>query len=335
MLLQLEPLQSHRCKRGMTRVARASRIGRLLLAVLVTLVSIGGGAATAQTLPPATPESDPLRGPVVAPAGAPSTTKSGEDSKMGGPAAIAPVARRSLVRRDFNGTMAVLETRPEIAALDAMTLNPEETSATKTLFRRRFVFISRFLADHWDVFLALRGARQSGAGREGTKEMREKFWEFRKLADPLLRPLLAEQIAPLLTDENEFQFRAMVEEYVDAFATQEGNGRAAPGGEKARAQAPARVRERVETGLLLREIARTLASMVESGREKTESLMALIQPDTPEQEAEIRAAIRRMGEARGTSLTREDRAKLMAEIQSLLTPEQRERVRRGLREGNL
>ncbi len=286
------------------------------------MLSLGHGAASAQTAPEPAPASDPLRGPAVEPAGAAGSAGSGTST---------PAARKTLVKRDFNGTMEVLDTRPEVAALELLTLSPEEAGATKALLERRAAIISRFLADHRDLFLSLQGARQSGAMRESNKETREKIWEFRKLADPLLRPALMEQIAPLLTDENKARFRTMVAEYTTALAAQEASQREGPAQRtRARDQDPQRVRERAETGLLLREIARTLRSVVESRREKTESFIALIQPDSPEQEARIREAIRRIGEAQGTSPTHEQQRQMMAEIQSLLTPEQQGRVRREL-----
>lgn len=62
-------------------------------------------------------------------------------------------------------------------------------------------------------------------------------------------------------------------------------------------------------------------------------LRALIQTDNPEQETKIRESIQRLGDGKGTSPTPEARGQIMAEIQSLLTSEQRERLRRGRQDG--
>lgn len=189
-------------------------------------------------------------------------------------------------------------------------------------------------ATHRDLFHELRGARQSGATREPNRALREKLWELHKLADPLLRPTLLEQIAPLLTDENETGVREIVNEYIADFAPHDSARRESDGQRiRARDQDPARARERSATGLLLRETARTLASFFESRREGTELLRALIQTDNPEQETKIRESIQRLGDGKGTSPTPEARGQIMAEIQSLLTSEQRERLRRGRQDG--
>jgi hypothetical protein len=61
--------------------------------------------------------------------------------------------------------------------------------------------------------------------------------------------------------------------------------------------------------------------------------MALMRPDNPEQETKIRETIHRISEGKGTSSTPETRGQIMAEIPSILTSEQRERLRRGRRDG--
>ena len=88
---------------------------------------------------------------------------------------------------------------------------------------------------------------------------------------------------------------------------------------------------RMEMNLLLREMGRSLQSLVQERKAKTEEIIKALDP-TPDQEAKIRTIIRQVGEKSGLSPKVEARGELMRQILQVLTPEQRIKARKALAE---
>jgi hypothetical protein len=244
-----------------------------------------------------------------------------DEALLAGPSVVETTPTPTLVKRDMSGNLEILDRRPEIAAVDLLGLTPQERAPIDEMLTQRAAAVSSLLRDHYPLFLKLQGARQ---GRAGPMEMAPLIQEFRPLASDLLEPPLADRITPMLPDAKRPVFRNLIDEYLaawsDNMARERSDGmgpaRATPAGGPQSGQ-------RTEIGLLLREIARTLAATVEQRREQTDALLKRVQA-TPEQEAKIRAILRGAG---GPDATEESRRDVRRRIAEVLTAEQRSLLR--------
>jgi DNA-binding MarR family transcriptional regulator len=279
------------------------------------------------------------------PAGKANAPASPDDQALAGPKVDKPSGEKSIIERNFDGSLARLEVRPEQATVDLLTLTPEQKQAVAGLFERRAKEVSKILYDHFDTFLAVQAARQGGAMRRPDNKERDelavKMRELRDAADDagLIRPPLEEQVAAALPEEQRAEFRRIVDEYMVAMEEQAqrdmgGYGQGAftrPGNPTA--DGPRRgpnVRERAEMNLLLREVARTLGAQVQERKEQTEALLKAVEA-TPEQAAKIQAILREAGEKNRGRPSPEQRAEVFRKILDVLTPEQRDLARERLR----
>lgn len=271
----------------------------LALAWATSLVIAGTGAG-AQA--PAEPPADPLRGPRVQPADA-------------GPP--------TLVERGFDGSMSLLEERPETAALKRLTLSDAERKAVDEILAQRGANVQSVLSEHTALFLELQGARQ-GNDREAIRRLMP---QFREAAAELLTPPLRERLATALTPQNAEELNRLVDDYLRQMPVQ---GARQPGqpvpeaGEAGRAPLararPDRSGQRMEINLTIREMARAVSGIVSDRCERTDAMLKAIGA-TPEQESKIHAILRD-GSGVGQP-TEEQRAQRMRRIMNELTPEQR------------
>lgn len=276
-----------------------------------------------------------------------------QENPLAGPA-VGAGETPSLVKRDFEGKLERIETRPETAAIELITLTPEQRELVNDVLRRRSADVQRVLDDNLEMFLQLQAARQGGDRQEMMTLMRD----FRVVAEPLLKPSLFNQIRDVLPQDQRAEFARLVDEYIEALAAEPdpmgGMGmqrgqRRGIGGDAARdakgepvpdpdtdtrlgdgpkegkrngppTGAPAR--RRVEMNLLIREMARDFGDMVEERREHTDELLKVIGA-TEEQEAKIRAIIRENGDTASLKPTAEQRSERFQKILKELTPEQR------------
>lgn len=278
------------------------------------------------------------------------------------PAQVNPLAgpsvdassKPTLVKRDFEGTLERIEMRPEAAAVELLTLTPDQRAPVDEVLQRRSADVQRVTTEHYELFLKLQGARQGGDRREMMTLMRD----FRVVAEPLLKPSLFTQIHDVLPEDQRAEFARLVDEYIAALAAEpdptggmgmqrgqrrgiggdaarEPMGEASPDpetdtrmgdGPKEGARngqvAGATARRRIEINLLLREMARGVGDMVEERREHTDELFKVIGA-SEEQQSKIRAIIRENGENAALMPTPEQKAERFQKILKELTPEQR------------
>jgi DNA-binding MarR family transcriptional regulator len=290
-----------------------------------------------------------------------------QGNPLAGPAVDAG-AKASLVKRDFEGKLARIETRPETAAIELITLTPEQRELVNDVLRRRSADVQRVLDDNLELFLQLQGARQGGDRQEMMTLMRD----FRVVAEPLLKPSLFNQVRDVLPQDQRGEFARLVDEYIEALAAEpdpmggmggqrgqrrgiggdaarEAKGEPVPdpdtdtrlgdGPKEGKRNGPpsgAPARRRVEMNLLIREMARDFGDMVEERREHTDEILKVIGA-TEEQEAKIRAIIRENGDKSAIKPTAEQRSERFQKILRELTPEQRRALmdwQRGQRAGS-
>jgi hypothetical protein len=265
------------------------------------------------------------------------------------PSPVEIAASRTLVRREFDGRLIRLDVRPEQAALDLLDLTPAQREATGKILAERFAACTRMATDNYELFLALQAARQggaggppgpsqagaTGAGQSGERaQLMSLVRRFREAGQHLLTPSLADTLSAALDAERARGLHQLCDEYIRALAdedtaTRSPDAQGAPGGQPR--QGPLAARVRVETNLLIREVARSFGSLVASRRDRTEELLKAIEPESPEQEAKIRATIRTMGEKGGLTPTNEQRGELIRAVMAELSPEQRRRLLAHLR----
>lgn len=235
-------------------------------------------------------------------------------------------ASPTLIERSFDGTLIELEVNPAEAALGFLDLTDEEQSATRRVLEARAAMASSIAREHLDLFLKVQAARQGGDGEATRTLMREAI----PVMAPLLRPTMAESLASELSEANAACLQRMVEEYKRAAmeSREPGSDRATQG----RASS-ARASLRYESGLVLREIARSIAATVESRRDQAEALYEAVGV-APEQREQIQAILREMGATQGLETpSPERRREIMERIFQVLSPEQRVRARAYLRAG--
>lgn len=274
-------------------------------------------------------------------------------SALAGPKVEVATTRMSLVKLDFDGRLKILDERPERAALDLLTLTEAEREATRRILQQRAIDVSDLLSQHQALFLKIQTSRQgmAGGGTRSEKpesELSAYMREFRPLADHLLNPPLLDVLSGVLTKENSKKFSQLVHEYNTAVLTERnstpregsdsGARMAGESGQQDSSKTDSRSREkgvdesrgslspmqlnRMEMNALLREMAKSLSSMVQERREKTEELIKTLDL-TPEQEAKIRKIIRGQGERGGLNPTREDQREMWRLILVELTADQR------------
>lgn len=265
---------------------------------------------------------------------------------LSGPKVAPEHAQASLVKRNLNGKLERIETRPEFAAVSLLTLTPEQRAKVDELLARRAADVSAALHDNMDLFLQIQAARQGGdmpGARPLMRQLREKV-------PTLINPPLAEQLADVLPEASRQEFTRLVTEYAQALSAEESAARSPAAGNPdsdrperrrnssraAAASSPAAA-ARYELSQLVREMARTLSSIVSERRERTDALITAVEA-TPEQQAQIEAILRQMAEqsrssdkSGATTPSPERRAQSIGQIMALLTPEQQKKLREFLR----
>ena len=167
----------------------------------------------------------------------------------------------------------------------------------------------------------------------------------------LIDPPLAQQVEKILPETSREAFTRIVSEYTQALATDEAMSRNAStsgresnrpqrreGALRSRAADGPAAAARYELIQLVREMARTLSSIVSERRERTEALIAAVEA-TPEQQVQIEAILRetaeqsRVTDKSGSSTpSPERRAESIAKIRAILSPEQQKKLRDFLRQ---
>lgn len=268
----------------------------------------------AQAPQPATPDPAPdlLRGPTV---------EEGDSSS-------------TLVKKDFAGKLERLDVRPEVAAIDVLGLSKEERAAADKVVTDRGSRISQFTLDHYDLFEKIRAARQGGGSRD---ELMPLLREARDAASEFFDPPFVDQVAAALPEAARDKYKATVADYRKALAAEPPpmDRAAAPASDDRPARRAARgaafADRRVEMELFLREMGESFRAFVTDRREHADALLKAADA-TPEQENRIRGMLREFGAEKGFKPTPEQRGELMRKILAELTPDQRAKALKALRE---
>jgi hypothetical protein len=275
-----------------------------------------------------------------------------DDDAMRGPSVKESPKPLTLVKRDMSGNLERLDARPEQAAIGLLGLSAEEKKAPEKVLTDRFTAVTKLLQEHYDLFLKLQGARQSGAK---PSEVRPLMREMHDYAQPLLDNPLEDQVEATLPEGKRAEFGRLVDEYKRVIAAEEPGGMGAgngTGGGKGRGtgegagkdemkpdapsvgKAPGNgpIPPRVEMNLLMREMGRALNAMVTERKERLAELLKAVDA-TPEQEGQITAIVRAAAEsnrAAGAGIkerTPEEKLAVWEKIMAVLTPEQRAKAR--------
>jgi hypothetical protein len=308
--------------------------------VVASLLGLMSNAALA-----ASDDADALAGPKVGDGAAQSVPLEGRSTTMD----EAPKTRPSIVHRGFHGEVTLIEDqRIEVAAVRAMPLDDAVRARVDAVLAERASQVSHAMLEHYELFLQLQSALQFGQPTGTTQERRAQRERLRSLSkqmqeaiSPLLNPPLIDRLAKELPEADATQLREIVAEYHEAAAPAMQERREQAGRSSAlnaRAKQPARAnaaRKEVasqhltELRATVREMARSLASLVQERRERLESLLGTIEA-TPEQRSKIDAIVRRDGNA--LQPTQEQRDSALRDILALLTLEQRRALLTALRE---
>lgn len=259
-----------------------------------------------------------------------------DGTELGGPRVVTSEKPKTITEHEMDGTLKKIDTRPEQAALALLDLTPAEKTAVEAILDKRAVAVGALLAEHQALFLKIQQARQGNAPRE---EIAPLMREFRPIAAPLVSPALLDQLAGVLPAEKAARLRSLVGEYMQALAAEgakDGRAPAAPPADTPQRRRPNAesaaqktgadriISERMEINLLLREMGRSLNAVVEERRAHSAALMKAIEA-TPEQEEQIRAIVRGIGDSAGLRPTREQRAEMRRKIMAILSPEQQKK----------
>lgn len=302
-------------------------------------------------------EPDPTKAdaPAVAP----------EPTVLAGPKVADKTEKLTLVQRDSEGKLVRLEDRPEIVAVPLLKLSGEAKKAADKVLNEHGTLVAKALNENMGLFNQLQSARQSGDVRGSIPLVRE----MRQKAPELWEPALLDKLARALPVEKAALLRSIVTEYFVALADEpgpdgrtprrpsqparkpedggsggggggmmqgDGEGGMMQGGGGGKADMPPdaeidpRLRNRIESNLVIREMARSLKTLAEMRREQVDHLLVGLGL-TPEQDAKIRAMIREKGTKSKGDPTPEDRRALIEEIKKLLTVEQVKQLQENLR----
>lgn len=297
--------------------------------VLIASACAAGQETTEPPKPDAAPASagageeppSPLSGPTVKDGGS-----AGGGEKGGGAMAG---ARGSLVERDFDGKIKELEVRPEEAALALLDLTEGERKRCAAVLDERAALMDGLVREHIDLLLELRAARAGGdpaVVKALTKQMRAAFAPLGEGGG------LLEKLAANMPKGQADKLRALTDEYYRAVAADERKTMdwkdAGPAGEK-RANAAAMIRVALET--LGQEIKRSYERMAAEGTQRLERLIAALELDG-EQESAMRRLASDYAQKTKLNPTGAQRAELFGEIFRMLSPEQRTKFAKYLKD---
>jgi hypothetical protein len=312
--------------------------------LLIALTQAGMLASFAAGQQPAPAESDTLAGPKVV-----------DNAKTN--------AKPTLMQPSFDGTMEELTERPEVALLRQLPLSEMEKAATDTLLAERTIQVNKLLAENLEEFLALQSLLQEVAGggspypqppanaddqggmkeseapgerpnqRPAEQRLREKMFALRDKAKDLIEPPLVDQMASHLSSENQQKLRSAVDEFYRSNpapnSPRPGGSLAAPRSREPGVPLRPREEQRIETQQLLRELGRSLRSIVDERRSRFDELVKAVEP-TPEQESKIQSILRDQGVAGQLKPTTAQRSESFRKIMDVLTPAQRQKLREAL-----
>lgn len=216
------------------------------------------------------------------------------------------------LERTFEGKTKPMDRRPEVAALDTLTLSDEERAQVGGVLVRREATMQRLIRENIDLLLRAQAVREGNdpdAKRALMEDMREAFSDLAKDGT------LAEQIAAALSPDNAAKFNEMNKEYWRALIK-------APKDDAAKDR---RAAARAALQVLGQEVRQAYERMIAEGKESLDRVIADLELSA-EQEDRVRALVAEFGQKTKLNPTPKARVALFGEIAKELTPEQRRRA---------
>lgn len=219
------------------------------------------------------------------------------------------------IERDFEGNMKPLEVRPEVAALNELSLSESERAKVDEILAHRNATTTRLIRENIDLLLRAQSVRE-GNDPEARRALLEDFREAFK--DLSTNGPLAEQLAGAMTAENAEKFNEINRQYWRELVTQ--NSKDGPDRPRGKAAVT-----RAALKLLAQEIKQSYERTIAEGKERLDQVIARLEL-TPEQDAKVRAIVTEFGQQTKLNPTGTQRIALFTRIAQVLTPEQRQKA---------
>lgn len=331
------PFHVQRTGRREPRPGRASDARRRLTAAAVLALAASAALwpslACADVEPPAepAPHTNPLAGPSV-----------GGDEAAGG---------ATIVVRDFSGKIKRPDMRPEVAALEVLSLSDREREATRQVLAQRAATLDKLVRENIDLLLRAQAAREGDDRAEKQAVLKEITRAFAPLGEggTLQAKLMAE-----LEPANAAKFRAVLHEYWRARAreaapqrddkppTKQPAAQRQRGDELMRDAASDPMRDgaaghdvealltkrqrqalaRIAAETLGQEVRRSYENLAADGAARLDAVIEALAL-TDEQQTKVRAIVTEFAQESKLNPTRMQRLKLFLRVSRELTPEQR------------
>lgn len=329
-----QPFHVQRTGRCEPRPGRASDAHRRLTAAAVLALAASAALwpslASADAEPPAepAPQTNPLAGPSV-----------GGDEAAGG---------ATIVVRDFSGKIKRPDMRPEVAALEVLSLSDREREATRQVLAQRAATLDKLVRENIDLLLRAQAAREGDDRAEKQAVLKEITRAFAPLGEggTLQAKLMAE-----LEPANAAKFRAVLHEYWRARAreaapqrddkppTKQPAAQRHHGDEPMRDAAPDQASDandvealltkrqrqalaRIAAETLGQEVRRSYENLAADGAARLDAVIEALAL-TDEQQTKVRAIVTEFAQESKLNPTRMQRLKLFLRVSRELTPEQR------------
>lgn len=260
---------------------------------------------------------------------------------LGGPSLAREAVRRTLVKRDFNGTLERLDIPAEEAALELLDLSEQEKTDVRLILAERAAILDKVVGENLPLLIQANNARESGDAVAGARYLRELSTQLRAFT---ARGRLSDELVAVLSPENGETLRTLVREYWQAVfedaraaarsaAPSDGmqpsdpiaadrDGAPRPGAERPNA------REMMRRELLAAfgtEIRRSYERRIASRQGELDQLIAALDLDDAT-EGEIRRLFTDFAQQTLGNSTPAQRTKLANDLFRLLTPDQRRKV---------
>lgn len=240
---------------------------------------------------------------------------------LAGPTVEAEATPVSLVRLGYDGRIErVADAQPEVAALSLIELDAGALGRIEARLEERAAFLDRAVTEHYRTLLELYSA--FGAGDEA--EVMRLYLEFASHLQPLFAGGgLARQLAGEMEPAARAEYARVLREYYGAVAR---DMLAHP--EEAQGKAPESAAEAIrqyKVGLLMEEVGRSFARIIEQKTQEFEEALAAIRM-TPEREAEVRSMVEVFAQEVGLNPTEAQKREIFTRLMEILTPAERQRL---------
>lgn len=218
---------------------------------------------------------------------------------------------KSLVERDFQGTLRRLEIPVEEAALELIPLSETERIAAQAVLDERSVAMTRIVGENLELLLQFKLARDSN-NTDDTRRLLREFYS--KLAPVRQNGTMHDQLAAVLSAEHALELKRLSTEYRDA-VIEDLSARQGPDAKRPRIALTAAL---AELGV---EIKRAYESSIEGGQQELDALVSKLALDDT-QEASVRAIVSEYFQTTMGKPNAAQRIKLFQDVNKILTPDQ-------------